>query len=358
MFRKGFILLFSLVTFSTTCISQVEWQLIYFMPYDNDLGGWSQEILSSINQSISSDEVAVDVIRDLPEELPLNFWQNLAIYDIEQSSDTSAVAPILDKLFQRETKHRAFIVLGHGGQLTEVALDVPADSSWMHISDLLAMVRHRTSKHGRLDLFSYQVCSKGSLEAMYELKGVAEHALSSKFPIGAPNYYYREVFTQLCAGKIADGRQLAKAIISADRDDMYLSYTITELSPFCAYVDSLLAELEVRSAKTFKVSKAEVSDMEYADQSYISLVDFVEIANNTKKGIGNAEAINRYVEHLVLASELIVSPGAGGAVGEAVANFASPSILAGSFQSQEDLGKLLIYQHESWRKLMARVVLR
>ena len=177
-----------------------------------------------------------------------------------------------------EFEHIAFIFLNHGGKLDEIGLDEHPTQEWMRIDSLAMCLEQFIDINGIpvTDLFSYQVCSKGSIAPLYEIGDYAEYTLQSQFLLGVPNYYYQQVFEMLSDSLVEDGFKLAELNTKSDSPDMYYAYTCVNnyaLIDFVVWLNDLSNELLKKGVKRFN---GKVRNTKYKDELYWDMGSFLK----------------------------------------------------------------------------------
>ena len=232
-----------------------DWILLYWMPYDNNLSRFGQPILQMLTQGVQSDNILVLVESD--------FWG---------ASNLSRTVITKDKVD----------VQGHGGSLDQVSPDnhsgLGTQTQWMNIYKIRNVVQQFNQDiNNRVELFFFQNCNKGTLEAHYTLQDVSEYTLSSQKLLGAPNYYYESLLNFLSYHPEVNGGQLAEKIIQFERSDMYNSYTVTNnrtIRELPAKLNPLLEE--IIAAKIKAIPTNQLKTYSYMGERYVDFVYFLQ----------------------------------------------------------------------------------
>lgn len=212
------------------------WHLMFCLPYDNDLNEHRAFVINEIGNAAISNKVAITLLLDFPNGgvTYLHFNHAGAAEVVEYGSDSftdgGALAEFLDWSGQRvpKAKRRAFMMLGHGGGQNRMALEMHPDSTWMSTTHFADVLSPFCEKHGKLDAFMFQQCSKATLSEYAELAPYADWMMASPLPIGAPNYYYKEVILSICAGGLRAPRALLQACITQDRPSMSEVWSVVQ----------------------------------------------------------------------------------------------------------------------------------
>ena len=222
-----------------------DWIFLYWMPYDNDLSRFGSEIIEAIASGIRSKNILVAVEADFLDT------PNITRYLLTQGeteireldrSDSASEDTFSEYLTwarsQFEAKHWAIVFLGHGGNTDEISPDIHSgvdgnSIQWMNIQSVADRILEFNQSIGdRIELFFFQNCNKGTLEAHSTISEVARYTLSSQKLLGAPNYYYPNLFQWLGENPEISGEEVARKIEEYERSDMYSSYTVTDNSIF------------------------------------------------------------------------------------------------------------------------------
>jgi hypothetical protein len=353
MKRAWFIGLFVFPLLVTAQHDRLEWYNFFYLPYDNDLNGWADTILYELDGGLDTSTVVniayVELpgaeksfqMRMFPEHSSRTAWK--PPFDIDGSS--------IDIENRDRSEHSAFYFLGHGGRLDEVRQRTSEGESWMSIAELRSNLEEENEYLQKFDLFFFQVCSKGSIEAMYEVAEIADYSMASQFPIGAPNYYYKEVLDEMVSGVIGDGHELGLSIAEHDRSDMFLSYSIYDNFRLTTFTDSLLSYITVpQNLGHIDVDLNVVKDTEYGGEKYMDLRDLLPILKRNKV------LTKKQYRHLKLmlpsVCTTVLSPALEGDIRKSIGGFSGISVLLGTQKVSGDYSKLKMYQSEEWRSLM------
>ncbi len=213
------------------------WVVLYWMPYDNNLVNFGEPIIEMLSRGTQNSETVVVIQSDYYGEPKMRRRQlvNGSVNEIdisgEDSSDISSFTAYLDWAYKSfDAQHWAVIVVGHGGKINEISLDEHKTThqslTWMKLDQFANAVRNfNRAVHERVELLFFQNCYKATLEVIYEAKNCARYTLASQLALGAPNYYY-EGFLQYLNNPSVRGFEAAKAIMNAERSDMYHTLTL------------------------------------------------------------------------------------------------------------------------------------
>ncbi len=217
---------------------KTDWLVVYYMPYDNNLSDYGKGIIKSIKDSITSDNVVVTIQADLDDTSGITRYiitrsgiQKTLLSNEESARTQTYEHYLLWVNSQVSYKKLAVVFLDHGGRLNELCLDEYPTKGYLKV-DSLKQVFKRVYKSKKIDLLFLQVCTKGSVEPTYELKDAAKYTLCSQFELGAPNYYYHDLFSALSHSRLGTGLDVAHYIVTHERDNMYNSYTLLDNAKF------------------------------------------------------------------------------------------------------------------------------
>jgi hypothetical protein len=216
------------------------WAVLYWMPYDNDLGRFGESIVEMLARGTQTSNAAVAIQSDYPGDPTMRRRQivggTIRESDVagEDSSDVSAFTDFLDWAYLSFTaRHWAVVIVGHGGKINEISPDDHTATSrrrtWMKVNDLThAVTNFNRRTEGRVELLFFQNCNKATLEVVYEARHCAQYTLASQLALGAPNDYYEGFLN--CLDDICDGREAAIALVDSERADMYHTLTLVNNS--------------------------------------------------------------------------------------------------------------------------------
>ncbi|MEO1591338.1 MAG: clostripain-related cysteine peptidase, partial [Cyanobacteria bacterium J06632_22] len=223
---------------AASAFPRYRWILLYWMPYDNDLSRYAQEILTVLAEGVVSDQVLVLVQADTTDQRTMTRYvisrqggQTQALTDTNSASPT-VFADFLHWAASQYVAHQWMLsVVGHGGRLMQLSPDdgEGTERQWLDIRamrDAIATFNHQTGQP--LDLFFFQNCNKATLAACQTLAPVARYTLASQDLLGAPNRYYLPLLRWLGRTGMVTGRRLAHRIRAYETDDMYLSYSVID----------------------------------------------------------------------------------------------------------------------------------
>lgn len=286
-----------------------DWIFIYYMPYDNNLSVYGDEILKMIQDSITSDKVIATVQADFANDLGMTRYiitkDALVKTQVknEYSARTDSYKDYLRWVERTITyRKKAVIFLDHGGKLDELGLDEYPEFRFLKV-DSLNSVFQQLYPDSKIDLLFLQVCAKGVIEPLFEFKDAAQFTLCSQIELGAPNYYYHALFSALSSNSALSGAEVAHLIINNERNDMYNSYTLIDnaaLDTFCTRFRHLL-ESVIRDKKLRLMEVPRSTN--YYRQNYWDLVSFIEnIDAQQYKAVmkEKTELVNFIREHLIV----------------------------------------------------------
>lgn len=246
-------------------VPAVEWLLLFWLPYDNDLSPLAETIREAIAQGLPANSrnlaVAIQIDRLGDRGMSRQLWWGPEMQATTTSQENSASAETWQD-FARWTLARVqprrwgVLVLGHGGRFGEISPDVQptrtiapvaelAGAHWLRISALVAAISAvGQSQHQPAELLFWQNCDRGTIETHYESARAARYTLSSQHRLGAPNTYYGGLLTWLADHPAADGREVAEAIARFESPRMYSSLTLSDNKRFAQLPDQLNPLLE------------------------------------------------------------------------------------------------------------------
>jgi len=220
--------------------SRYRWVILYWMPYDNDLVRFGEEIIEMITRGNRSSEIAVVVQSDYWGDTHMRRRlivegkiEEIGVILGEDSSDISAFSNYLDWANQNfEAEHWAVIIVGHSGRMNEISPDDRGGTnqtpSWMKVDSFANVLsQFNQTMNRRVELLFFQNCNKATLEVIYEARNCAKYTLASQLLLGAPNYYYGGFLRRLQDPSVG-GHEAAIAIADSERADMYHTLTLTD----------------------------------------------------------------------------------------------------------------------------------
>ena len=267
-----------------------EWLFIYYMPYDNNLSYLGEDVISMINNGINTSNINAVIQSDFDDSLGMTRTvitkegKSNSHIDEENSSSSKVLNDYLSWVSDNfEFEKCAVIFLDHGGALDQVGMDTYPTTRFLNVSDIRkSLKKFNNREKDTIDLVFYQVCTKSSIEPLYELKDVCKYTLASQMEIGAPNYYYTLLFDALNDSKARNGLDIADLIVNNDGIDMYKFYTCVDNSKFDSlrelFVD-YIKEVDKRNNLFFTESPLNV---EYYGERYWDLESFLLNINSTR----------------------------------------------------------------------------
>ncbi|MCB9779317.1 MAG: hypothetical protein H6742_12190 [Alphaproteobacteria bacterium] len=247
--------------------------LLYWLPYDNDLGHAAGPVLEGLRQATQDGRVQIAAQVDTPgtvgmQRVAFRDGRGLEepVPDAEDSAGLATLQAFLDWAAVRyEARHYAVFVLDHGGDLPRLARDdrptflqQPGPSAtWLSTTELAAAVAaFRAQEPGEVEALVMQVCGKASVAAAWEVRHAARSTLASQLPLGAPNTYYPALAT---LPDDWDGADLLGVLTTAEAPSMYATWScvdnraldalpgalasLTDIPPDPAWLDGPLAPL-------------------------------------------------------------------------------------------------------------------
>ena len=235
--KAAFVLCFFLLSSATYGQeSKYDWLMIYYMPYDNNLSPLADTIVNQFVTSPISNRSCVILQTDLAGAGGMRRYiinEDVATIDIdeEHSASPETFTSYLTWISENfKADHYAIVLLSHGGLINEYGLDEYPTKQWLPIDSLALSIRHFNKLVGisKVDLLFEQVCSRGTLENLFEFRDVSKFTLASQHLVPAPGYYYSHVFSSL--DNVKAGDELADLIVRSEHDDMYYSLTLVDNS--------------------------------------------------------------------------------------------------------------------------------
>jgi hypothetical protein len=287
---------------------EYDWLLVYYMPYDNDLSPLAKNIIQQFLKARINDNVCVTLQVDLAGKGGMTryaFNSNIDSLNIEEGASSSVNA--LDKylLWVSKTfkaRHYSVILLNHGGRLNEYGRDdYPEIRSWMQMDSLATSLATFNKRAGikKIDLLFEQVCTRGTVENLYQFKEVANYTLASQDLVPAPGYYYSIVFSKL-NDTIKSGDQLADLIVSSEREDMYYTYTLVDNAKWMDWLKLLSKYSESLSSPGTMIDQDKLKVLTYASDLYFDFVSLVDATSSNGKIRVTGESVKNFTNHVLI----------------------------------------------------------
>ena len=148
----------------------------------------------------------------------------------------------------------------------------------MNIREIKRVLEDFNKKiNNRIELFFFQNCNKGTLEAHYTLCDVANYTLSSPAILGAPNYYYESLFEFLGQNSDIKGDHIAQRVAEFERSDMYSIYVVTKNNEFSKIIESMNRLIDsILESRKKQVNLQTLNSYMYFGERYIDIMDFFE----------------------------------------------------------------------------------
>ena len=266
MYKK--IIIFIIIYFSISCVSaqkkhNTNWLFIYYMPYDNNLSGYGDTIINMLKSGLVNENIMVTIQADFEDTLGIKRYilsKNAIIESSianEKSASTKTFTEYLTWVNNNfEAKNYCLVFLNHGGGLDELCLDTQPDYNFLKIDSINNVILDFNKQIGKkIELLFLQVCAKGSIEAIYEVKDCSNYTMFSQVVMGAPNYYYEKTLKYLAQNPNLKGNKIAEQIVANERDDMYNSYVCVDNIKF----DSLKIHFNAFLQSFNKITKIELN---------------------------------------------------------------------------------------------------
>lgn len=282
---------------------KTDWLFIYYMPYDNDLSLQGSKIIKMIKEGIKSDKVQAVVQADFAGEggsyrfsISAEKIDTIKIEE-EASAQYTTYQDYLNWVQQYFDFEKSVIIfLDHGGKLDELCLDEYPQQAFLKIDELAKVLEDFNQKRGKkIDLLFMQVCTKGVLEVVYELKDIAHYSLASQTLLKAPNYYYTPLFETLSKENKDTGLEIAQLIAEYETLDMYDSYTCINHSKFDRFSDLFKDFLHHYQKKTWQLTQQPITAY-YAGEEYYDVSSFLRNLTFAKK---KASESKRYLQNWI-----------------------------------------------------------
>ena len=299
--------------FSSISISKkqvYDWILLYWMPYDNNLSRFGTPILEMLTKGVQTENIIVVVQSKFSgaKHILRNIITpgNVDIQKLEtaNSSSEEVFAEYLNwASSQFQAKKWAIVCLGHGGRLDEVSPDehpTPGVTAtkWMNMQKLSNVIANFNNEvDNRVELFFFQNCNKGTIEANYTFRDTAKYTLSSQLELGAPNYYYEPLLNFLGRNPEINGGQLASKIMEFEPGYMYQSYTAVNnraVSNLPTKINPLIESIISSNIKAIKIS--EMTTYNYMNDRFVDVVSFFQTI--TKQLSAVQQKYNEFIDFL------------------------------------------------------------
>jgi cysteine peptidase C11 family protein len=279
---------------------------IYWMPYDNNLSVWSDSIYAMINTGITNEKIIVTVQKDdtgIDGMTRSIITKNEIINEtIEEDNSASGISydQYLEWVAQKvRSKKYVIVFLDHGGKLDQVGLDEYPNKEFLRIDSIKIAIEKFNRLNGKkAEMIFLQVCTKGSIEPIYELKDVANYTMFSQTVLGAPNFYYTSFFREISiSSELAhiSGLKMAELIAQFERADMYQSLVCIDNSKFDTFTKEFKSFLgNYTIATDYRISNNLL--LFYYGQTYFDLISFIE----SFQGIDNRKLIVSINELVVM----------------------------------------------------------
>jgi hypothetical protein len=268
-----------------------DWIFLYWMPYDNNLSHFGKPILQMITKGVQTENILVAVQSDFSgaKHLSRNIITkgNVDIQDLE-TADSSSEKVFAEYLAwareQFQAKKWAIVFLGHGGCLDQISPDehpelgFSSKTKWMNIKNLSDIITNFNREvDERVELVFFQNCNKGTIEAHYTFRDTAKYTLSSQLLLGAPNYYYEQLFQFIGMHPEINGGQLADKIVEFEPSNMYHSYTVINNLGFRSLPQKINPLLEsIISSNVKRIESSELETYSYMDERFVDVVSLLE----------------------------------------------------------------------------------
>jgi len=265
-----------------------DWLFVYYMPYDNNLSKFGEEIIKMISDNVKSENVIVSIQAEFADKkgmfryLITNNGITYSTINNEYSASINTYKEYITWVKDTVNYNKlAVIFLDHGGKLDEICLDEKPIKHFLMIDDIKSALESVFGKKA-IDLLFLQVCTKGVIEALYEFKDTAKYTLCSQIELGAPNYYYPGLFTAFSNSAISTGYEAADLIVKNERNNMYNSLTLVDNTKF-DNLFSLFSDL-VNQIKNINISSNSLLTEKYYGELYWDVISILENIPNSESG--------------------------------------------------------------------------
>lgn len=292
---RGTVILILAALSLSTCADRDEpsprWLFLCVLSYDNDLEVHAATVLERLGEGVRGTDHAVTVLADFRGP------GGLRRYEIDRtgtryatlSTDDSASEEVLSEYLSWATRkypdrRTAVVFLDHGGGLDDMCQDLSPPGGpggrWLSARKVGPMLREFSAGlPGGVELLFLQQCGRGSVECLYNFRGVARAVLASQTRVGAPNTYYVPVLQWLSANPRANGFALAERIMREDDD--FSSYACVDgeiLGELPLRLDEVLAALDGASAPLTAPPQTSLCYFGWfrTDEEFSDLVDWFE----------------------------------------------------------------------------------
>ncbi len=270
------------------------------MPYDNNLSEFSNTIIDQIKSANYRGNVCVTLQVDLAGDGGMTRYTfNSAVDSVNIKNENSASSETLTEYLlwvakNYEAKNHALIFLNHGGKINEYGIDLFPNNTWMPINEMADAISKFNTTAGidKIDLLFEQICTRSTVENLFEFKDVAKFTLASQDLLPAPGYYYTEVISTLGEIEIDSGDQLADLIVSAEREDMYYSLTLINNAKWPIWTRNLDKYTKTLSKIKCDLKSSEIKLLLYEGQTYFDISSLIVAAESNNLTLKGAEKFN------------------------------------------------------------------
>jgi hypothetical protein len=278
---RFWLFIFSLFSITETLAQKkvYDWQVIYYMPYDNDLSRFKEPILAQFKDLNLKGNVCVTFQVDQANDKGLTRhiintkWDSLQINEEHSASANVFKEYLLWCGREFKARHYAIVLLSHGGLINEYGVDQFPEQKWLGIDSLALSIKAFNQSIGisKIDLLFEQVCTRGTIENFYEFRDVARFTMASQSLVPLPNLYYANTMKLLDAGGVQSGKQLADAIVKNERADMYYSYTLINNSHWKKWLSKWNAYTQAIRKEKLELKRDSLLSISYSTDFYFDL---------------------------------------------------------------------------------------
>lgn len=288
-----------------------DWLFSYYMPYDNNLSHYGIEIINQIQDNITATNVVALVQADFDDTLGMARYiitkdsiQRMRI-ESEYSAFTITYENYLTWINNNfEYKKIAVIFLDHGGKLDELCLDEQPAQAYLKVDSLKSSFSK--INESKIDLLFLQVCSKGSIEPIFEFKDVAKYTLFSQTVVGAPNSYYPKLFSNISNLSIYETLDIIDCIINNEGSDMYYSYSCVDNSKLDKFYTQFEKFITLLGKSEYLILSSKPKQVIYYGEEYWDILSFLEciVLDVDSLSIIREELIAFLTEELIIINKI------------------------------------------------------
>jgi len=234
MMRLAAVLVLAALGIRQEPAKELDWLLVYYMSYDNNLDHCGPVILDGLEEGAKEGRIAVTVLADFRDKDGLKRFTLTPAGRREETlaTDNSASEEVLEEYLAWASKTHparryALVFLNHGGDLDDMSLDeqpgAGISKQWLSARRVGPILKKfRDGVGGKVELVFLQQCGRGSVDNLYNFRGAGAAVMASQTSVGAPNTYYAPTLKWLAANPESGGVELARRIM--EDDEHYVNY--------------------------------------------------------------------------------------------------------------------------------------